>query len=32
MTDRVGILGVGHLAEYLLPGLLRGMSAARPTS
>ena len=29
MTHRVGILGVGHLAEYLVPGLLRGMEASR---
>lgn len=29
MTYRVGILGVGHLAEYLVPGLLRGHAASR---
>ncbi len=29
MDGCVGILGVGHLAEYLVPGLLRGFAADR---
>lgn len=29
MDGCIGILGVGHLAEYLVPGLLRGFAADR---
>ena len=28
MEPRVGLLGVGHLAVYLVPGLLRGLAAS----